>query len=119
MTTTTLPLAVFLSMALIAFATGSSWGVFAIAIPIVPAAILASCFSSNFEIDLGVVQYSSISSSQTEGRVARIFGATLGRNFGFPEGLTNGSLTSGTRAAGSACVSWGMRTLIPQVHRQT
>ena len=30
-----LPLVVFITMALIAFATGSSWGVFAIAIPIV------------------------------------------------------------------------------------
>ena len=35
MTATLLPLVVFLSMALISFATGSSWGVFAIAIPIV------------------------------------------------------------------------------------
>jgi len=35
MTATLLPLVVFLTMALIAFATGSSWGVFAIAIPIV------------------------------------------------------------------------------------
>jgi len=30
-----LPVVVFLTMALVAFATGSSWGVFAIAIPIV------------------------------------------------------------------------------------
>jgi Na+/H+ antiporter NhaC len=35
MTATLLPLVVFATMALIAFATGSSWGVFAIAIPIV------------------------------------------------------------------------------------
>ncbi|MEP5763858.1 MAG: Na+/H+ antiporter NhaC family protein [Halieaceae bacterium] len=35
MTPTMLPLVVFLSMALISFATGSSWGVFVIAIPIV------------------------------------------------------------------------------------
>ena len=35
MTPTTLPLVVFTTMALISFATGSSWGVFAIAIPIV------------------------------------------------------------------------------------
>ena len=35
MTPTLLPLVVFVTMALIAFATGSSWGVFAIAIPIV------------------------------------------------------------------------------------
>jgi Na+/H+ antiporter NhaC len=35
MTPTLLPLVVFLTMALISFATGSSWGVFAIAIPIV------------------------------------------------------------------------------------
>jgi tetracycline resistance efflux pump len=35
MTATLLPLVVFVTMALIAFATGSSWGVFAIAIPIV------------------------------------------------------------------------------------
>jgi Na+/H+ antiporter NhaC len=35
MTATMLPMVVFLTMALIAFATGSSWGVFAIAIPIV------------------------------------------------------------------------------------
>jgi Na+/H+ antiporter NhaC len=35
MTATLLPMVVFLTMALIAFATGSSWGVFAIAIPIV------------------------------------------------------------------------------------
>ena len=35
MTATLLPLVVFISMALISFATGSSWGVFAIAIPIV------------------------------------------------------------------------------------
>jgi Na+/H+ antiporter NhaC len=35
MTATLLPLVVFLTMALISFATGSSWGVFAIAIPIV------------------------------------------------------------------------------------
>jgi Na+/H+ antiporter NhaC len=35
MTAMMLPLVVFLTMALIAFATGSSWGVFAIAIPIV------------------------------------------------------------------------------------
>ena len=35
MTPTLLPLVVFVTIALIAFATGSSWGVFAIAIPIV------------------------------------------------------------------------------------
>ena len=35
MTATLLPLVVFITMALISFATGSSWGVFAIAIPIV------------------------------------------------------------------------------------
>jgi Na+/H+ antiporter NhaC len=35
MSATMLPLVVFITMALIAFATGSSWGVFAIAIPIV------------------------------------------------------------------------------------
>jgi Na+/H+ antiporter NhaC len=35
MTPTLLPLVVFVTMAMIAFATGSSWGVFAIAIPIV------------------------------------------------------------------------------------
>ena len=35
MTATLLPLVVFVTMALISFATGSSWGVFAIAIPIV------------------------------------------------------------------------------------
>ena len=35
MTPTLLPLVVFITMALISFATGSSWGVFAIAIPIV------------------------------------------------------------------------------------
>jgi tetracycline resistance efflux pump len=35
MTATLLPLVVFLTMALISFATGSSWGVFVIAIPIV------------------------------------------------------------------------------------
>jgi Na+/H+ antiporter NhaC len=35
MTPTLLPLVVFVTMALISFATGSSWGVFAIAIPIV------------------------------------------------------------------------------------
>jgi Na+/H+ antiporter NhaC len=35
MTATLLPLVVFIAMALISFATGSSWGVFAIAIPIV------------------------------------------------------------------------------------
>jgi Na+/H+ antiporter NhaC len=35
MTPAMLPVVVFLTMALVAFATGSSWGVFAIAIPIV------------------------------------------------------------------------------------
>lgn len=35
MTPTLLPLVVFITMALISFATGSSWGVFAIAIPII------------------------------------------------------------------------------------
>ncbi len=35
MTATLLPLVVFLTLALISFATGSSWGIFAIAIPIV------------------------------------------------------------------------------------
>ena len=35
MTATMLPLVVFVTMAFIAFATGSSWGVFAISIPIV------------------------------------------------------------------------------------
>ena len=35
MTPAVLPLVVFLTMALISFATGSSWGVFAIAIPII------------------------------------------------------------------------------------
>lgn len=35
MTATLLPLVVFITMALISFATGSSWGVFAIAIPVI------------------------------------------------------------------------------------